>query len=75
MNPAVERTVAAVDLGSNSFHLIVAQIGADGVRVVDRLRETVRLGTGLDAEKRLSGEVVERALACQIGRASGRERV
>ena len=64
MSAAVERSVAAVDLGSNSFHLIVAQIGADGVRVVDRLRETVRLGTGLDSEKRLSGEVVERALAC-----------
>ena len=50
-------TLAAVDLGSNSFHLIVARTGGDGVRVVDRLRETVRLGAGLDAEKRLSGEV------------------
>lgn len=64
MSAPIERSIAAVDLGSNSFHLIVAQIGADGVRVVDRLRETVRLGTGLDADKRLSGDVVERALAC-----------
>ncbi len=59
-----ERTVAAVDLGSNSFHLIVAQTGADGVRVVDRLRETVRLGSALDADRRISGEIVERALVC-----------
>jgi exopolyphosphatase/guanosine-5'-triphosphate,3'-diphosphate pyrophosphatase len=64
MSAVAERTVAAVDLGSNSFHLIVAQTGPGGVRVVDRLRETVRLGTGLDADKRLGGEVVELALAC-----------
>ena len=56
--------VAAVDLGSNSFHMIIARPGADGLRVVDKLRESVRLAAGLDADKRLSAAARERAIAC-----------
>ena len=38
-------TVAALDVGSNSFHLVVVQAGADGsVKVLERMREMVRLG-------------------------------
>ena len=59
-----DATVAAVDLGSNSFHLLVAQLADGEARVIDRLRETVRLASGLDADKRLTGEVAERAIAC-----------
>ncbi len=63
VNDQRERVVAGVDLGSNSFHMIVARLEADGrVHVLDRLRETVRLATGLDEQRRLSGEVAERAL-------------
>jgi exopolyphosphatase/guanosine-5'-triphosphate,3'-diphosphate pyrophosphatase len=58
------RTIAAVDLGSNSFHLIVAQIENGQLQVIDRLKEMVRLGAGLDNKKRLSEEVQERALDC-----------
>ncbi len=58
------QTLAAVDLGSNSFHMIVAQLNQDELIVVDRLRETVRLGAGLDNEQRLTDEAQERALAC-----------
>ncbi|MCP4996706.1 MAG: exopolyphosphatase [Gammaproteobacteria bacterium] len=57
-------TVAAVDLGSNSFHLIVAQVNDNDLQVVDRLKEMVRLGEGLDADKNLTPEVEARALAC-----------
>ena len=59
------RVVAAVDLGSNSFHMIVARLDESGtISVIDRLRETVRLGGGLKANGKLSKESMERALAC-----------
>ncbi|EIJ43068.1 exopolyphosphatase [Beggiatoa alba B18LD] len=56
--------VAAVDLGSNSFHMIVARINDGQVRVLDRLREMVRLATGLDATQMISPEAQQRALDC-----------
>lgn len=59
------RYIAAVDLGSNSFHMIVVNVDESGhVRVVDRLREAVRLGSGLDVEGNLSPASQARALAC-----------
>jgi exopolyphosphatase/guanosine-5'-triphosphate,3'-diphosphate pyrophosphatase len=57
-------SVAAVDLGSNSFHMVVAQLSHGQLQVIDRLRERVALAEGLDEERRLSGDAVERALAC-----------
>jgi len=56
--------VATVDLGSNSFHMIVARIADGDLQIIDRLKEMVRLGEGLTADKQLLPEVVERALAC-----------
>lgn len=55
---------AAVDLGSNSFHLLVARREHDQLRVIDQLREMVRLGGGLDARGRLDPATRDRALAC-----------
>lgn len=57
-------TVAAVDLGSNSFHMIVARIAKGDLQVIDRLKEMVRLGEGLTEEKELLPAVADRALAC-----------
>ena len=56
--------VAAVDLGSNSFHMMVARSNGSELQVIDRLREPVRLAAGLDADKRLHPEAQARALAC-----------
>jgi exopolyphosphatase / guanosine-5'-triphosphate,3'-diphosphate pyrophosphatase len=56
--------VAGVDLGSNSFHMIVARVDAEQLVLVDRMRERVRLASGLDAERNLSSEAMERALGC-----------
>lgn len=56
--------VAAVDLGSNSFHMIVAELRANELAVVDRLREMVRLGSGLTPEQELTQEIQQRALEC-----------
>ena len=35
--------LAAVDLGSNSFHLVVARYEHGGLRIIDRLRDSVRM--------------------------------
>ena len=56
--------IAAVDLGSNSFHLVVAEASEAGVQVIDRLREPVRLAAGLDADRNLTEEAMTTALAC-----------
>ena len=56
--------VAAVDLGSNSFHMLVAREQGSDLHVIDRLREPVRLASGLDADRRLSPDAQQRALAC-----------
>lgn len=61
------RKLAAIDLGSNSFHMIVVQVDAFGhVNILDRLRESVRLGGGLDAKGNLTVEAQERAFACLL---------
>lgn len=57
-------TVAGVDLGSNSFHMIVARVDSEQLLLVDRMRERVRLASGLDAERVLSADAMERALTC-----------
>jgi len=55
--------LAAVDLGSNSFHMVVARCAHGQITIVDRLREMVRLAAGLDEHGRLSKEATDRALA------------
>jgi len=57
-------TYAAVDLGSNSFHLLVARREHGELRVIDRIKEMVRLGGGLDENGQLDPVVQERAFAC-----------
>lgn len=56
--------LAAVDLGSNSFHLVVARYEHGGLRLIDRLRDSVRMATGLRADGSLDPAHRERALAC-----------
>jgi exopolyphosphatase/guanosine-5'-triphosphate,3'-diphosphate pyrophosphatase len=56
--------LAAVDLGSNSFHMVVARYVLGQLRIVDRLRETVRMAEGLDRKGGMAPEVRQRALEC-----------
>ena len=56
--------IAAVDLGSNSFHMVVAQVRDGQPVVVDRIKQMVRLGAGLDENNMLSAEARDRALRC-----------
>ncbi len=56
--------MAAVDLGSNSFHMVVARAHHGHASIVDRLREMVRLASGLGQHGYLDNASQERALAC-----------
>lgn len=56
--------VAAVDLGSNSFHMIVCSLANGKLQTVDRLKEMVRLAAGLDKKNVLDQDTQKRALAC-----------
>jgi len=57
-------TLAAVDLGSNSFRLEVARVTGDQLYPLDSLKETVRLAGGLTEDKLLDEATQARALAC-----------
>lgn len=56
--------LAAIDLGSNSFHLAVARLDHGQLRLVTTLSEKVQLAAGLDEKNRLTEAAQERALAC-----------
>jgi len=56
--------LAAVDLGSNSFHLLVAQVSGRRIEVLDNMREMLRFGSALDARGHISRKAESRALAC-----------
>lgn len=55
---------ACVDLGSNSFHLLVARWHDGDMKLLERCSERVQLGEGLNAERRISAAALERGLAC-----------
>lgn len=57
-------TIAAVDLGSNSFRLQIVRIVDDQLYPLDSLKETVRLASGLSADKQLDAASQARAIAC-----------
>ena len=68
------RLVAAVDLGSNSFHLTVAKVTSTGLQILVRDRERVRLASGLNRKNILDNESIKRgveALARFEARLSG----
>lgn len=55
--------LAVLDLGSNSFHMVVAKVESnDNILIIDRLKQHVRLAAGLDAHKQLSPETIKKAL-------------
>ncbi|MCA9651311.1 MAG: exopolyphosphatase [Myxococcales bacterium] len=56
--------LVAIDLGSNSFHMIIAKLVGGQLHVIDRMRERVKLAAGLDANKHLTEDAQRRALEC-----------
>lgn len=63
-NEKAVREVAAIDLGSNSFHMVVAKIEAHGVRIISRHKQRVRLASGLDESGNMNEESMQRGLDC-----------
>ena len=56
--------IAAADLGSNSFHLVITRLKHERLVVIDRIKEFVRLGGGLDEQSNLSSLAQQRAIDC-----------
>ncbi len=56
--------VAAIDLGSNSFHMIVARTDQGEIRLLDRLGKKVQLAAGLNKESILQEDAMQRGLDC-----------
>ncbi len=63
-NNTPPRLIAAVDLGSNSFHMVVAKVVGLDLQLVSRHKQRVRLASGLDNNHCLSEEAIERGLEC-----------
>ncbi|RSM31317.1 exopolyphosphatase [Aeromonas salmonicida] len=55
---------AAVDLGSNSFHMVIARLNEGRMQIVDRIKERVRLAEGMDEQRRMSADAMVRGLDC-----------
>ncbi len=60
--PERPRRLAAIDLGSNSFHMTLAELGPHGIKTYHREKHKVRLAAGLDADNLLSDQAIERAM-------------
>jgi exopolyphosphatase / guanosine-5'-triphosphate,3'-diphosphate pyrophosphatase len=56
--------LAAVDLGSNSFHMVLGRVENGQVAIVDRMKEMVQLGAGLDDARLLNDAAQERGVKC-----------
>lgn len=58
------REIAAIDLGSNSFHMIVARIVNGSIQILSRLKQKVQLAEGLDENNQLSQAAITRGVNC-----------
>lgn len=64
MQPDNNEFYAAIDLGSNSFHMVVATYNNDKLQIIDRIKESVRFAAGLNEQSMLTDEAMDRALKC-----------
>lgn len=64
MTPPMDESYAAIDLGSNSFHMIVANLVDGHLQVIDRMKDMVRLASGLNDKQELSEQSMQLALEC-----------
>jgi len=62
--PILNNTFAVIDLGSNSFHMMVVESINGSPRVVSKVKRKVRLAAGLDENNVLSLEAMERGWEC-----------
>ena len=64
MNEIKNNILSAIDVGTNSFHLITAKIDGDQFTIIDRAKEVVRLGAGVPSAtmKYMTAEAMERGI-------------
>ncbi len=62
--PSTIEPLAALDLGSNSFHLVVANYDGNRIATVDKIKSMVRLADGLDSNGEISPDAMARAIEC-----------
>jgi exopolyphosphatase / guanosine-5'-triphosphate,3'-diphosphate pyrophosphatase len=65
-SPKSSEVLAAVDLGSNSFHMKIARAYEGELQVLDRMREMIHLGAGLDNDGNITSTAQQRALDCLL---------
>ena len=58
------QVMAAIDMGSNSFHMVVARLESGEIRLLQKFGEKVRMASGLDENNDLTDEAMERGLDC-----------
>ncbi|SHO58123.1 exopolyphosphatase [Vibrio quintilis] len=58
------RHIAAIDLGSNSFHMVVAKVVNQDLQLISRHKQRVRLATGLNDQKVLDQTAIQRGIEC-----------
>lgn len=63
MGSESEAVIAALDIGTNSFHLVVAKPVETGFEVITSEKEVIRLGHGAGDMKQLEPEAIERGIA------------
>ena len=56
--------IAAIDLGSNSFHMVLAKTDQREIRILERIGEKVQLAAGLGTDLKLQEDAIERGLDC-----------
>lgn len=59
-----EKDIAAIDLGSNSFHMVVAKVVGQDLQIISRHKQRVKLASGLDSRNNLTNEAMQRGLDC-----------
>ena len=62
LNQPKQEHLAALDLGSNSFHLVVTRVVSGTLQIVHRVKRRVQLAQGLDKDNMLSEEAIARGL-------------
>ncbi|PSW11041.1 exopolyphosphatase [Photobacterium sanctipauli] len=58
------REIAAIDMGSNSFHMVVARIVGQSLQIISRHKQRVHLASGLDEHHNLDQAAIQRGLSC-----------
>ncbi|KLV07700.1 exopolyphosphatase [Photobacterium ganghwense] len=62
--PEAPREIAAIDIGSNSFHMVVARVVGQSLQIISRHKQRVHLASGLDAQQNLDQAAIQRGLNC-----------